>query len=439
MFTLQVRKLFRKTLVFWSTTPQQPKRPPTRLGLEVLEDRTLLSVSSLPVVAPEAESPLAVATSSMFALVEQRVQQFATFVQYASNVVNTLNWEIVQEVAALQLQVGHILGIDTNTPNLASNAAVSQPSGGSGAGQNHASGSGSGSGTASKAHDNTHPRLEDAVPLADSGSGSGSGAGAYSGSATVTGQVWLDNNADASQDNGEMDYSGATVDLYKSVDGGSSWSFCSSTTTSAAKQSYNYSLQTGFPVPNFWLYQIVVVFPPYFAATTPSAQSKINAAGLSPVFSLPPGAVEVIPAGLVSMNVNTTTDDPASVTQQNTVTLRDAIETGNSLKPFPAVTFYTNPQTGQQLSGGIGLQIALDPIDQSYDINGPGASTLTVQGDSIDPVFRVSPGVISSISNLSIVNGGGNGDGGGIYNQGTLTLLTDEAVIVDLAISTPLR
>jgi len=328
MFTLQVRKLFRKTLVFWSTTPQQPKHRPTRLGLEVLEDRTLLSVASLPVVSSPAESPLAVATSYMLALVEQRVQQFAAIVQYASNVVNTLNWEIVQEVAALQLQVGHILGIDTNTPNLASNAAASQPSGGSGTGQNHASGSGSGSGTATKAHDNTHPRLEDAVPLADSGSGSGSGAGAYSGSATVYGPVWLDNNADGSQDqaNEEMDYSGATVYLDRSTDGGATWSVIdSTTTTSGVKYGNNYLLHAGFPVPvpNNWFYKVQVVFPPYCAATTPSAQSDINAQGYSQVFSLAPGAGQFIPAGLVSMNVNTTADDPNGPLQQNAVTLRE--------------------------------------------------------------------------------------------------------------------
>jgi hypothetical protein len=360
------------------------------------------------------------------AVVEQKVQLITTFVQYASNVWNTLGQEIIQEAASLQQQWGRFFGINPNNQNQSLNTAGTQPGSDSGAGQNHASGSGSGSGAATTAHGDPHPRLENALPLTDSGAGSGSDSGPYSGSATVTGWVWLDNNADGSQDDGEMDYSGATVDLLKSTDNGASWSFCAATTTSSAKQGYNYSLQTGFPVPNNWLYKIQVVFPSYFAATTPSAQSKIDAQGYSYVFALPAGAMQVIPAGLASMNVNTTTDDPAGVTQQNTVTLRDAILTGNNLKPFPAVTFYKNPQTGQQLSGAIPLQIALDPIDQSYNINGPGASTLTVQGDTIDSVFKVSPGVISSISNLSIVNGGGNGDGGGIYNQGTLTLWTDD-------------
>ena len=128
------------------------------------------------------------------------------------------------------------------------------------------------------------------MPLTDSGSGSGSGAGAYSGSATVTGWVWLDDNADASQDNGEMDYAGITVDLFKSTDNGASWSFCAATTISSALQGYNYSLVTGFPVPNSWLYKTQVIFPQYFAAATPSAQSYIDAQGYSPIFGLAAGA-----------------------------------------------------------------------------------------------------------------------------------------------------
>jgi|SRR5579884_1608567 len=126
MFTLQVRKLFRKTLVFWSTTPQ-PKRRPTRLGLEALEDRTLPSVYSLPVVSSQAESPLAVAASSMLELVEQRVQQLATLVQYASNVVNTLRWDLLEEVAAFNQQAARLLGIDPISPNPSQSTAAMKP------------------------------------------------------------------------------------------------------------------------------------------------------------------------------------------------------------------------------------------------------------------------------------------------------------------------
>ena len=80
--------------------------------------------------------------------------------------------------------------------------------------QGHASGSGSGSRATTTAYDDPHPRLENALPLTDSGSGSGGGPGSYSGSATVTGKVWLDNNGDGSIDDNEMDYADATVNLF---------------------------------------------------------------------------------------------------------------------------------------------------------------------------------------------------------------------------------
>lgn len=129
------------------------------------------------------------------------------------------------------------------------------------------------------------------------------------------------------------------------------------------------------------------------------------------------------------MNVNTTTDDPAGVTQQNTVTLRDAIQTGNKLKPFPAVTFMTlDPETEQfvPLSGTIYLQSNLDNIEKSYNINGPGYTTLAVDGDDDTNIFNVNAGVTSTISGLKITDGYGRAtEAGGIGNSGNLTLNND--------------
>ncbi len=59
-------------------------------------------------------------------------------------------------------------------------------------------------------------------------------------------------------------------------------------------------------------------------------------------------------------------------------------------------------------------------IGVDLTIDGPGAGALTVNGDGSDSVFSVGS-VTATISGLSIENGGG-GDGGGIYNTGTLTV-----------------
>ncbi len=397
--------------------------------MEALEDRTLPSASSLPIVtvaSPPAVPQVAALTAFVDSLMEQRLQLIATVVQDASNIWNTLDHEIVQEAAFIQQQVGRIFGINPVNPNQASHPAVSQASG---AGQAHASGSGSGSGAMTTAHDDPHPRLEKAVPLTDSGSGSGSAPSGYSGSATVYGPVWLDNNADGSQDqaNEEMDYSGATVDLLRSTDNGAHWSIIDSTLTSGTKYGNNYSLQAGFPVPipSGWLYKVLVVFPSYCAATIPSVQSDIDTQGYSQVFSLAPGAMQFIPAGLVSMNVNTLADDPNGPTQQNAVTLRDAMEAGNNLKPFPAVTFYKTPNT--PLTGQINIQGAeLPSIEEPYNIVGPGPNSLTVSGQQTYRVFLNWS--TSTISGLLIWAGQplkGGADGGGIFNDGNLTLNND--------------
>jgi hypothetical protein len=100
-------------------------------------------------------------------------------------------------------------------------------------------------------------------------------------------------------------------------------------------------------------------------------------------------------------SVNTLGDDPYGPTQPNTVTLRDAIETGNNVTPVPQITFIDN-QTGQNLGGTITLQAALPAITRSYNIVGPGASTLAVSGNNSYGLFTVGGGVTSSISGLTI-------------------------------------
>ena len=74
-------------------------------------------------------------------------------------------------------------------------------------------------------------------------------------------------------------------------------------------------------------------------------------------------------------------------------------------------------------------------IGKNLTITGPGANLLTVQRSSASGIpafriFRVAAGVTATISGLTMTNGlgqstsgiGDNGDGGGVFNQGTVTI-----------------
>jgi hypothetical protein len=178
-------------------------------------------------------------------------------------------------------------------------------------------------------------------------------------------------------------------------------------------------------------FQIKVGFLPYDYATAegPTADSDIDMYGFTAPFALAAGAQVQKKAGLASMNVTTTDDDPNGAIAGK-ITLRDAIKTGNAgnfpVLPqgsTPDVTFYSAP--GTPVSGTITLKAALPALEKSYDIVGPGASTLIVNGNwDAGTVFTVNGGVTSAISGLT-VQGGSSADGGGVLNNGNLTLRND--------------
>ncbi len=66
-------------------------------------------------------------------------------------------------------------------------------------------------------------------------------------------------------------------------------------------------------------------------------------------------------------------------------------------------------------------------LDRSVSILGPGAGRLAVSGDNQSPVFEVAAGASVSISGLTITGGASDQAGGGVVNNGTLTL-TDSTV-----------
>src|SRR4030095_14222778 len=72
--------------------------------------------------------------------------------------------------------------------------------------------------------------------------------------------------------------------------------------------------------------------------------------------------------------------------------------------------------------GTIGLTAALPVLAWDITVQGPGANVLTVDGAGSSVLF-VGSGTTVSISGLTVSGGAANG--GGVFNQGTLTLEND--------------
>ena len=138
--------------------------------------------------------------------------------------------------------------------------------------------------------------------------------------------------------------------------------------------------------------------------------------------------------GLCSMDDDVDADDPNGplAADQDEVTLRDAIETGDNGggighgSTIEPITF-VNPSNGDPLTGTITLQATLPAITKSYNIDGSG---LTVSGNNSYGLFTVGGGVTSSISGLTIEYGSAE-YGGGVFNSGTLTLANDNIAYND--------
>src|SRR6266496_3534151 len=61
-------------------------------------------------------------------------------------------------------------------------------------------------------------------------------------------------------------------------------------------------------------------------------------------------------------------------------------------------------------------------INKNLTITGPGANLLAINGNTANRVFDIGSGITVTISGLTITNGNAGYEGGGIYNQGTLTI-----------------
>jgi hypothetical protein len=328
---------------------------------------------------------------------QQEIQLTEAVQNEIIGIVKMVAEEIAQDEASLQQQWNNLFS-DFFSPHNPS-PTYSTPS----------AGSGSGNVAATTPHENA-PTEGTIKPMAGGGGGGTTGS-----TATVSGQVWLDNNADGDEDDGESGYSGVTVELETSAGG------VVATTTTNASGNYSFTVSGQSSTPQY--YQIQVIFPQLFFATTEDSESEINSGGYSAVFALTAGATQAIPARIDSMKVTTNQDDANGAIAKQ-ITLRDAMNAGNK-GDGPQVTFASD------VTGTISLQAALPAIGKSYNIVGTGGTTnITVQGNgnAASPyrIFTINAGVTSAISGLTIQGGyDTTGTGGGILNNGTLTLESD--------------
>ena len=137
--------------------------------------------------------------------------------------------------------------------------------------------------------------------------------------------------------------------------------------------------------------------------------------------ALVPGGIETDQRGFFRF-VNGTTDIGAFEVQTYVVTntndsgagsLRTAMTNAN-LAGGSTILFAT--------SGTITLQSTLPAISIDVDIVGPGANTLSVSGNGAYQVFDIQNVATATISGLTITDGSTGSSGGGIENDGTLSL-----------------
>ena len=137
---------------------------------------------------------------------------------------------------------------------------------------------------------------------------------------------------------------------------------------------------------------------------------------------------------LTSYVVNTPLDDPwaSPGDVDGRVSLREAITAANTNAPFgdaPAgqgdglldsITFRPSLKGKTIVLGGAELSVG-----DHLSITGLGSDKLTISGNQASRVFSIAAGVTVEISGVTIADGAAE-DGGGIYNEGTLTVANSE-------------
>ena len=126
-----------------------------------------------------------------------------------------------------------------------------------------------------------------------------------------------------------------------------------------------------------------------------------------------------VDAGAVQTNyllVSTNSDTSGSSCSAGSCSLRQAI---NAANPSGGDISFASSLYGQAITLADGTLT----ISSAMNIVGPGANGPVISGNNASTVFTVNSGAELSLYGLSVTNGNaGNGSGGGIENNGTLTL-----------------
>ena len=114
-----------------------------------------------------------------------------------------------------------------------------------------------------------------------------------------------------------------------------------------------------------------------------------------------------IPVSAATFTIN-------NINDSGTGSLRQAIIDSNSNSESDTINF--------SVTGTIALTSGELAINSDLTITGPGVDQLTISGNNNSRVFNIDSGVVVTISGLTIADGNTSGDGGGIYNEGEMTI-----------------
>ena len=135
-------------------------------------------------------------------------------------------------------------------------------------------------------------------------------------------------------------------------------------------------------------------------------------------------------AHAANLAVTTTVDE---LNSDGDCSLREAIRAANTDVAVDACTAGSGADVITLPAGTYTLTIAgagedaaatgdLD-ITDDLTINGAPAVSTIIDGGGIDRVLEVHPGATVQVNGVTVRNGNPGGNGGGIFNQGTLTLM----------------